>query len=133
MLLDTQFQYKRYKCLGRSVGTNATGASPHQVITYADSSLGLVREQSEAPFLQLEQLISTMPASVENTGIVTRMGLFDGVYYIEDYDLQEQLRSKTLLLYWAHCKEPTSGICFSRSEVVRRPGALSCVLLAPRN
>ena len=42
------------------------------------------------------------------------MGLIDDVYHTEDSDPQEQMRSQTLLLYWAHCKEPLSGICVFR-------------------
>ena len=46
-----------------------SGVPQKQVITYADTSVGLVREQSEALFLQLKQVVSEIPASGDDSGI----------------------------------------------------------------
>ena len=54
ILVEEHLTCRRYKCLGHSVGSNELSGVPQkQVITYADTSVGLVREQSEASFLQL--------------------------------------------------------------------------------
>ena len=72
VLVDEHLQYRRYKCLGHSVGSELSGVPEQQVITYADTSVGLVREQSEALFLQLKQVVSEVPISGEPSGIAMR-------------------------------------------------------------
>ena len=85
-----------------------------QVITYADTSVGLVRERSEALFLQLQQVISEIPVSGEDSCIAMQLGFIDNTYFASDTLTQEDVRSKAMLFYWTHSKEPMAGISVYR-------------------
>ena len=126
ILIEEHLTCRRYKCLGHSVGSNELSGVPQkQVITYADTSVGLVREQSEALFLQLKQVISEIPVPGDDSSIAMRMGFIDNAYFVSGTLAQKSIRSKALLFYWTHSKEPMAGI-----SVYRR--AQQLVLSAPR-
>ena len=73
LLIDEHLTYRRLTCLGHSVGSNKlSGVPKQQVFTYADTSVGLVREQNEALFLQLKQVISEIPVSGGDSCIATQ-------------------------------------------------------------
>ena len=44
-----------------------------------------------------------------------RLGLVNGAHYVSETEQQDQVRTKALLLYWAHSKAPIEGICVYRA------------------
>ena len=97
-----------------SGGTDDQGIPQHKAITYADTTSSLVREQSESLFLQLKQVVGEIPVSDDASGIAMRLGLVGGAHYVSEAVLQDQVRTKALLLFWAH--QGTNGRSMRVSE-----------------
>ena len=76
--------------------------------------VGLVREQSEALFLQLKQVVSEIPVPGDGSGIALRLGYIDSTHFVGETLAQEDVRNKALLFYWTHSKEPMAGISVYR-------------------
>ena len=95
------------KCLGHSVGL-PDNLKPRQ-IQYADDTLGMVREQSEANFLSIKNFVANLhgPADV-TSGAGFSCGFLWGEYYSCPEDMIT-FKDQVISFYWCHSKLPMSG------------------------
>jgi len=109
--------YCKYKCLGHSVGNSASPS--HRDIQCADSSFGIVREQSEGMFLMAKQLVKDLEAPPRADGTVLSLGFFDNSFHACPPQL-ERLRDLMISVYLAHSKDAMTGM-----EVRKRIGTFT--------
>ena len=101
-------EYKHCKCLGHSVGE--TNGQERRAIQYADSSLGLVRQRSEAIFLALKLKIQEMPTPMSTAhGVALSFGHIWGCHY-ECAPQHQVLLEWALAFFTFHSKQPMTGL-----------------------